>query len=168
MPDVLKLALIAGSLLLSPLGAQAIEERALEEPAAEDEASETARITGEEALTALVADRTQYGDRSDGLSDIEFHSGDGRSAYWYDGCLYRGVWWATEDALCYIYPTTTWPGPHCFTVERRDGQLTFVGSPGGPDALVISITANVPGNPENFPLDGEGNCDLISALPNAG
>jgi len=130
-----------------------------EEPVPADD-----RVVGREALTALVSGRTQYGDRSDGGSDIEFHSADGRSAYWYEGCLYRGVWWATEDALCYIYPTTSWPGPHCFAVERIDGHLSFVGTPGGEDALVIRITANVPGNPENFPLDGEGNCDLVSQL----
>jgi hypothetical protein len=122
------------------------------------------RVLGHAVLEELVSGRTQYGDRSDGSSDIEFHSDDGRSAYWYEGCLYRGIWWATEDQLCYIYPTTSWPGPHCFIVERRAGQFTFVGSPGGENALVIAITANVPGNPENFPLDGEGNCDLVSEL----
>ena len=150
MPDVLKL-LVLLALLATPT------------VAAED-APLDGRVVGHDALEQLVSGRTQYGNRSDGGSDIEFHSDDGRSAYWFDGCLYRGIWWATEEQLCYIYPTTTWPGPHCFVVERRDGQLTFIGSPGGEGALIISITSNVPGNPENFPLDGEGNCDLVSGL----
>lgn len=152
MPDVLRRwALLALLLAAAPAAAG-------ETPPADG------RVTGHEALVTLVSGRTQYGDRSDGGTDIEYHNDDGRSAYWYEGCLYRGIWWATEDELCYIYPTTTWPGPHCFVVERSGGQLAFVGSPGGADALVITITANVPGNPENFPLDGEGNCDLVSEL----
>lgn len=133
-------------------------------PAAAADGTPDGRVIGNAVLEELVSGRTQYGNRSDGSSDVEFHSEDGRSAYWYEGCLYRGIWWATEDQLCYIYPTTAWPGPHCFIVERRGGQVTFVGTPGGEDALVITITANVPGNPENFPLDGEGNCDLVSEL----
>lgn len=151
MPHVLRPAALLALLLLSV-------------PALGEEPPPEGRILGNEALETLVSGRTQYGDRSDGSSDIEFHSDDGRSAYWYEGCLYRGIWWATADTLCYIYPTTSWPGPHCFLVERRDGALRFVGTPGDPEALVITITANVPGNPENFPLDGEGNCDLVSEL----
>lgn len=151
MPHVLRLAALLALLALAL-------------PARGEEAVPDGRILGHKTLESLVSGRTQYGDRSDGSSDIEFHSSDGRSAYWYEGCLYRGIWWATEDTLCYIYPTTTWPGPHCFIVERRDGALRFVGAPGDLDPLVITITANVPGNPEHFPLDGEGNCDLVSEL----
>jgi hypothetical protein len=151
VPDVLRPAALAALLLLSA-------------PAQGEETVPEGRVLGNETLETLVSGRTQYGNRSDGSSDIEFHSSDGRSAYWYEGCLYRGIWWATDDSLCYIYPTTTWPGPHCFFVERQDGALRFVGTPGDPDALVITITDNVPGNPENFPLDGEGNCDLVSEL----
>lgn len=151
MPHVLKAAAALIALLL--LG-----------PSAEAEEDTAERVLGHDALETLVSGRTQYGDRSDGSSDIEFHNSDGRSAYWYEGCLYRGIWWATEESLCYIYPTTSWPGPHCFLVERRNGALRFIGEPGDPDALVITITSNVPGNPENFPLDGEGNCDLVSEL----
>lgn len=122
------------------------------------------QIRGRQALIDLLADRTQYGDRSDGTWDIEFHSADGRSAYWYEDCLWRGQWWATDEMVCYVYPTTSWPGPHCFTVERRAGQTWFVGVGGAVDRLEILITRNVPGNPENFPLDQEGNCDLVSML----
>jgi len=150
VPDVLKLAALVALLLAAP--------------AAAEEPPPDGRLLGHATLEALVSGCTEYGDRSDGGYDIEFHSDDGRSAYWYEGCLYRGIWWATEDSLCYIYPTTTWPGPHCFHVERQEGQLSFVGTPGGPDNLVITITSNVPGNPENFPLDGEGNCDMVSEL----
>lgn len=122
------------------------------------------RLTGREALTELVADRTQYGDRSDGSSDIEYHAADGRSAYWYEGCLWRGQWWATEEMLCYLYPTTDWPGPHCFTVERQAGDYYFVAANDSYDPLTIRITANEPGNTENFPMDAEGGCNLISML----
>ena len=96
MPDVLRLAILL-LLLAAPAGAA-------------ENAPQDGRILGHTALERLVSGRTQYGDRSDGGYDIEFHSDDGRSAYWYEGCLYRGIWWATEEELCYIYPTTTWPG----------------------------------------------------------
>lgn len=138
-------------------------------PAAADETTDApateGQVLGRKALAALVADRTQYGDRSDGLKDIEYHSADGRSAYWFDDCIWRGQWWATDEMLCYVYPTTNWPGPHCFTVERHDGKLYFIGIGGSVDRLVIEITKNVPGNVENFPMDAEGNCDQVSMLP---
>lgn len=123
------------------------------------------QVLGRKALSALVADRTQYGDRSDGLQDIEYHSADGRSAYWFEDCIWRGQWWATDQMLCYVYPTTNWPGPHCFTVERHAGRLYFIGVGDAADRLVIEITKNVPGNVENFPMDAEGNCDQVSMLP---
>ncbi len=129
-------------------------------PAAEPDG----QVRGRQTLIALIADRTQYGDRSDGTSDIEYHSADGRSAYWFEDCLWRGQWWATDEMICYVYPTTSWPGPHCFTVERRGGAHWFVGVGGAVDRLEIEITANVPGNVENFPLDQEGNCELVSML----
>ena len=122
------------------------------------------RITGKAALERLVTDQTLYGVRSDGLSDIEYHHPDGRSAYWYDGCLYRGQWWATEEMLCYLYPTTTWVGPHCFTAERWAGQLYMVGVGGAVGMLSIEITDVVAGNSEGFPLDAEGECELVSQL----
>jgi hypothetical protein len=122
------------------------------------------QLRGRQRLIDLVADRTQYGNRSDGTSDIEYHSADGRSAYWFEDCLWRGQWWATDEMICYVYPTTSWPGPHCFTVERRGGTHWFVGVGGAVDRLEIRITANLPGNVENFPLDQEGNCELVSML----
>jgi len=129
-----------------------------------DEPPPDGQVRGRQTLIDLVADRTQYGDRSDGTTDIEFHSGDGRSAYWFEDCLWRGQWWATDEMICYVYPTTSWPGPHCFTVERRAGRYIFVGVGGSVDTLEITITSNVPGNVENFPLDQEGNCELVSML----
>lgn len=123
------------------------------------------RILGQSALTELVNDATLYGDRSDGTLDIEYHHPDGRSAYWYEGCLYRGQWWADEQQLCYFYPTTSWPGPHCFAAEVWQGKLYMVGA--GDDALgqlTIEITERTEGNSENFPLDAEGDCELVSML----
>ena len=122
------------------------------------------RILGESALSDLVSGATLYGDRPDGTIDIEYHHPDGRSAYWYEGCLYRGQWWAEQQQLCYVYPTTDWPGPHCFAAEVWNGQLYLVGAGDTLDGLVIEITERVEGNSENFPLDAEGGCELISRL----
>lgn len=157
MSHVVRAAVLAlGCLLAAPALA--------ESTGTETEVPQDGRLTGQEALIELVAGRTQYGNRSDGTSDIEYHAPDGRSAYWYEGCLWRGQWWATEEMLCYLYPTTDWPGPHCFTVERRAGAYYFVAANDSDAPLTIRITANEPGNTENFPMDAEGGCNLISML----
>jgi len=150
--------------LLIPFLAAALLLAAAPASGAGDEEAPQGQLTGQAALEALVADRTLYGVRSDGIQDIEFHHPDGRSAYWYDGCLYRGQWWATEEMLCYLYPTTTWPGPHCFIAERWQGRLYMLGVGGAVETLVIEITRQESGNSEAFPLDAEGECDLVSML----
>ncbi len=145
--------------LLPPAGALADETGALDRP--------DGHIVGKATLIELVADATLYGDRSDGALDIEYHHPDGRSAYWFEGCLYRGQWWATAEELCYFYPTTDWPGPHCFSAEVWSGQLYMVGSGDVLGDLVIQITERAAGNSEHLALDAEGGCDLVSMLQSA-
>lgn len=119
-------------------------------------------ITGHQVLDELVRGRTQYGLRSDGSNDVEYHAEDGTSAYWYWGCLYRGRWWATEENICYYYPALDVPGPHCFTVTRQDDQLQFWAAGGADTAPTVVITKTVDGNPENFPLNTDLVCDEVS------
>lgn len=145
------------SLLLALAAGSAAAEEAAPRP--------DGRILGKAALVELVSGATLYGERSDGTEDIEYHHPDGRSAYWYEGCLYRGQWWADDQQLCYLYPTTDWPGPHCFAAEVWQGSLFMVG--GGEaalDLLSIEITGRTEGNSESFPLDAEGGCELVSML----
>lgn len=127
---------------------------------ADDAAPKTEQVTGKAALEALVSGRTQYRDRSDGTSEIEYHSPDGRSAYVWDNCIERGQWWATDDQICFFYPDTTLQGPHCFWIKRNaKDQLEFwwSGDPGAPLPTATTIE-DLPGNVEHLPLDSTGEC----------
>ncbi len=117
-------------------------------------------ITGQAALAALVANRTQYRDRSDGSSEIEYHSADGRSAYLWDSCIERGEWWTTEQQICFYYPDTTLQGPHCFWVRKNGQEQLEFWWAGDPGALLPTATAvkDVEGNVERLPLDVTGEC----------
>lgn len=127
---------------------------------ADDAVQKPEQITGKAALEALVSGRTQYRDRSDGTSEIEYHSPDGRSAYVWDNCIERGQWWATEDQICFFYPDTALQGPHCFWIKRNaKDQLEFWWS-GDPRAPLPTATTveDLPGNVERLPLDTTGEC----------
>ena len=117
-------------------------------------------ITGKAALTDLMSDRTQYRDRSDGSSEVEYQSPDGRSAYLWENCVERGRWWVTDEQVCYFYPDTALQGPHCFRL-RYNGQneleFWWAGDPLAP-LPTATTTEDVKGNVERLPLDVTGEC----------
>lgn len=142
---LLALGLQAGTAWSSPVGAEARED---------------GWITGKEALAEIVADRTHYRDRSDGSSEIEYHTTDGRSAYLWDSCIERGQWWTTEQQVCFFYPDTALQGPHCFWVRRNDQEQLEFWWAGDPGALLPTATTveDAAGNVERLPLDTTGEC----------
>lgn len=119
-------------------------------------------ITGKAKLEALVSGKTQYGHRSDGTDDVEYHKENGVSAYWYWGCLYRGRWWATEENICYFYPAMDVPGPHCFSVTEEAGELLFYGTGDPSGSPTVRIYQSLDGNVEAFPLNTDLVCDEVS------
>ncbi len=117
-------------------------------------------ITGKEALTEAISDHTQYRDRSDGSSEVEYQAPDGRSAYLWDNCVERGKWWVTEQEICYYYPDTALQGPHCFRLKRNaEQQLEFwwAGDPLSP-LPTATTTQDLKGNVERLPLGVTGEC----------
>ena len=130
-------------LLLAPAGAAL---------GAEDEA----RPVGDAAaLTALLHDHTFYGTYVGTKRPwMEYYAPDGRSAFWVDGCVYRGRWWAAGDQACFEYPELSAGEPSCFTVAQRGTAYEF-SAPGGPPVALADRTAA--GNAERLPLDA-GEC----------
>ncbi len=128
----------------------------------EEEEPEVRRVTGIEALEALVRGRTHYRTRSDGSFEIEYHSTDGISAYVWEGCVIRGEWWATPEEICFFYPENDLQGPHCFFIEKGEEGLEFWWS-GNPVATEPTATTvrDVEGNSERLPVGVSGEC-LIS------
>jgi len=119
-------------------------------------------ITGRKKLEALLSGRTHYRSRSDGSSEIEFHSEDGISAYLWDSCVQRGSWWATEEEVCFYYPDTELKGPHCFyLVDAEEGvEFWWIGDVLAPSPTAINVR-DVPGNAANLPIGVSGEC-LVS------
>jgi len=120
------------------------------------------RVTGIEALEALVAGRTHYRTRADGSYEIEYHSRDGVSAYVWEGCVVYGEWWATPDEICFFYPESELQGPHCFFIERGKEGLEFwwSGNPVATEPTAVTVK-DVEGNVERLPLGVSGEC-LVS------
>lgn len=127
---------------------------------AEDEVPDEGWITGQETIRALISDRTQYRDRSDGTSEVEYQSPDGRSAYLWDNCIERGEWWVTESEVCFFYPDSSLQGPHCFNLKYSDKQeleFWWSGDPFSPLPTATTVK-DVPGNAEYLPLGVTGEC----------
>lgn len=170
------LLLLLACLAAAPLAAQETAEEAADqgaEPAkpppvaaAPEQQSvsgrEARRVTGVEALEALVSNRTHYRTRSDGSYEIEYQSPDGISAYVWEGCVLYGEWWATADEICFFYPESELQGPHCFFIEKGEKGLEFWWS-GNPFATEPTATTvkDVEGNVERLPLGVSGEC-LVS------
>lgn len=162
-------------LLAGPLAAQESQPEAIPAPdqpqVAEPENADapevpqepvTGRVTGIEALEALVRGRTHYRTRSDGSFEVEYHSTDGISAYVWEGCVIRGEWWATPEEICFFYPDNDLQGPHCFFIEKGEEGLEFWWS-GNPLATEPTATTvrDIEGNSERLPVGVNGEC-LIS------
>ena len=121
--------------------------------AAEDEARPVADAA---AITALLHDHTFYGTYVDSNRPwMEYYSPDGRSAFWVDGCVYRGRWWADGEQACFAYPELSARDPSCFTVAQRGAAFEFSAAAGG--MLVARADRTAQGNPEHLPLDA-GEC----------
>jgi len=124
--------------------------------------ADAGRITGIEALEALVKNRTHYRRRSNGVFEVEFHSTAGISAYLWEGCVIYGKWWATPDEICFFYPESEIQGPHYFFIEEGGEGLEFwwSGDPLSP-VPTATVVRDVEGNAENFPVGVSGEC-LVS------
>jgi hypothetical protein len=121
--------------------------------AAEDEAQP---IGDAAAITAALHDRTFYGTYVDSKRPwMEYYAPDGRSAFWVDGCVYRGRWWAEGDQACFAYPELSAGEPSCFSVARRGTAYEF--SAPGARAVEARADRTADGNAEHLPLDA-GEC----------
>jgi hypothetical protein len=108
------------------------------------------------AITALLHDHTFYGTYVGNKRPwMEYYAPDGRSAFWVDGCVYRGRWWASGDQACFAYPELSGGDPSCFSVAKHGTAYEF-SAPGG-DPLVAIADRTAAGNAEHLPLDA-GEC----------
>ena len=113
-------------------------------------------------ISAVIEGRTHYRDRSDGTSEIEYHTADGKVAYEFDGCIIAGKWWLEENVICYAYPEMTGDMAHCFWLRMDRGQLQYwsTAEPQATTPLAVVID-NLAGNTENLALGAGGKCQDI-------
>lgn len=129
------------------------------------------RIADRAALIREFTDRTFYGRYVDGSNFTEYYAPDGRAGYW-DGCPHAGRWWVEarheEAVVCFVYPTMSPPGPHCFGVFKapasRGGRLEFLLDGSDPRWNAHAYTRAIrPGNPEGLSLTASG-CQISRFL----
>jgi hypothetical protein len=118
-------------------------------------------ITDAAAIKAKLDNITIYGRYNDTGEDwIEYHLGDGRSAYWEKGCTYPGKWWVDNGQVCYAYPNYRNNAPNCFIMfVRPDGGVQFVSIfDNGQAYLASSSVKMVTGNDAHLPVGGISPC----------
>ena len=117
-------------------------------------------LESESEIEKAVSDATHVRTRADGTSEVEYHSADGRVAYAFEGCLWSGEWWVSEERLCYRYPSLSGDMAHCFYLRDGPAGLEFWSVDDSearqPLALVKSL---LDGNPQELPLDSGGRCE---------
>jgi hypothetical protein len=122
------------------------------------------RIADQAELTRQFYDRTFYGRYADNSNFTEYYAPDGRAGYW-DGCPHAGKWWVEqrkdEAVVCFLYPTMSPAGPHCFGVFRapqsRGARLEFLLDGSDPRWNAHGYTLAIrPGNPEGLSLTASG------------
>jgi len=116
-------------------------------------------LTSKEQITAAVSDATHVRSRADGSEEVEYHSADGRVAYFFDGCLWSGEWWVDGSQVCYRYPSLSGLMAHCFHLRDGPAGMEFwsVDDEESHRPLAV-VEALLDGNPRNLSLDAGGRC----------
>ena len=114
------------------------------------------------AITAALGGKTVHGRYAgDGEPYVEYHLGDGRTAYWEKGCTYPGTWWAEQGMVCYAYPNYRGGAPNCFLLFRlAAGGVAFyqVAEDGSIFLSSESPERVAEGNDAHLPVGGTASC----------
>ncbi|WP_374650126.1 hypothetical protein [Dongia sp.] len=159
---VLVQAIWAGlALPIVPVRAETPDE--MQQPAPEtpgDLAPDAVPVTDPAEIKKKLTELTIFGRYYDGEDWIEYHLGDGRSAYFEKGCTYPGKWWVEQGQVCYAYPNYRDGAANCFVMfVRPDGSIQFVAF-GADDVpyLASSSIRIAPGNAAHLPVTGLSPC----------
>ncbi|MEO1190359.1 MAG: hypothetical protein AAFY02_01270 [Pseudomonadota bacterium] len=116
-------------------------------------------LESEQEIEAAISNATHVRTRIDGSEEVEFHSDDGRVGYFFEGCLWSGDWWATEETICYRYPSLSGDMSHCFYLRDGPAGLEYwsIEETDARRPLAV-VTQLLDGNPRNLALDSTGRC----------
>ena len=160
----LALSLWFGALAMAPAvsvadDAEGPGTQGLDTQAPVDVAPDAVAVFDPGEIKKILDDLTIYGRYVDGENWIEYHLPDGRTAYWENGCTYRGKWWLEQGQVCYAYPNYHDNAPNCFVLYRRpSGQIQFVTITDAGLAYLASFSLKTAtGNDAGLPI-GSGPC----------
>lgn len=140
----------------APLHAETVDET----PKPDALAPDAIPVTDPSEIKKKLSELTIYGRYYDGEDWIEYHLGDGRTAYFEKGCTYPGKWWVEHGEVCYAYPNYRDGAPNCFMMfVRPNGGIQFVAfSADDSPYLASSSIKTAPGNDAHLPITGLSPC----------
>jgi hypothetical protein len=151
----------SAALLAGPVFAETGDGTQSPAPAFLDElAPDAVAVTDPEEIRRKLSELTIFGRYYDGESWIEYHLGDGRTAYYEKGCTYPGKWWVERGEVCYAYPNYRDGAPNCFVMFVRPGggiQFVAFGADEAP-YLASSSTELASGNAAHLPITSLSPC----------
>lgn len=122
----------------------------------------TGWLSTKSEIEAAVSDATHVRSRTDGSDEVEYHSADGKVAYFWDGCIWSGTWWVQDEAICYSYPMLSGDMAHCFYLRQGPAGLEYW-SVDEQDARqpLAWVKSKLKGNARDLAMDSGGRCQDI-------